>query len=136
MVRKARPQAREAARKPAGPGHQPLINKTERQTISNNNKRVMHMKQQISIDTPFIRLCDLLKYSGAAETGGQAKLVIQSGEVLVNGEVCTMRGKKLYHGDVAAYGGAEYEVCAPSSGSPAPEDRDTAAQPNTPHAGT
>lgn len=47
-----------------------------------------------------------------------------------------MRGKKLYHGDVAAYGGAEYEVCAPSSGSPAPEDPDTAAQPNTPHAGT
>lgn len=70
----------------------------------------MHMKQQISIDTPFIRLCDLLKYSGAAETGGQAKLVIQSGEVLVNGEVCTMRGKKLRPGDVVAFAGRELTV--------------------------
>ena len=68
------------------------------------------MKQQISINTPFIRLCDLLKYSGAAETGGQAKLVIQSGEVLVNGEVCTMRGKKLRPGDRASYRDTVYEV--------------------------
>lgn len=70
----------------------------------------MHMKQQISIDTPFIRLCDLLKYSGAAETGGQAKLVIQSGEVLVNGEVCTMRGKKCRPGDTVELDGQTIEI--------------------------
>lgn len=78
------------------------------------------MKRQISIDTPYIRLCDLLKYSGAVETGGQAKHVIQSGEVLVNGEVCTMRGRKLTNGDVASYGGAAYEVSAPAGSAEAP----------------
>ena len=92
--------------------------------------------QKILIHTEFIKLDALLKYAGLCETGGEAKELVQGGAVKVNGEVCTMRGKKLYHGDVAAYGGAEYEVCAPSSGSPAPEDPDTAAQPNTPHAGT
>jgi ribosome-associated protein len=40
-----------------------------------------------------------MKYSNAAESGGMAKIAIQEGEVLVNGEVCTMRGKKLYPGD-------------------------------------
>ena len=48
----------------------------------------------ISIDTEFIRLDALLKLAGAVETGGHAKLAVQNGEVLVNGEVCTMRGKK------------------------------------------
>lgn len=90
----------------------------------------------LPITTEYIKLQDLMKLADLVSTGGEAKLRILNEEVTVNGEVCTMRGKKLYHGDVAAYGGAEYEVCAPSSGSPAPEDPDTAAQPNTPHAGT
>lgn len=51
-------------------------------------------KEQIQIDTEFIRLDSLLKLSGGAVTGGQAKVAIQSGQVLVNGEVCTMREKK------------------------------------------
>ena len=51
------------------------------------------------ITTEFIRLQDLLKYEGLCETGGMAKVRIQDGEVLVNGEVCTMRGKKLRSGD-------------------------------------
>ena len=51
------------------------------------------------IETEFIRLQDLLKFSGMTETGGQAKYLIQEGYVLVNGEVCTMRGKKLIEGD-------------------------------------
>ena len=59
----------------------------------------------ITIDSEFIRLQDLLKLSGLAPTGGMAKLVIQNGEVTVNGEVCTMRGKKLRDGDTAAYDG-------------------------------
>lgn len=59
----------------------------------------------------FIRLDNLLKYAGAAETGGHAKVMIQSGEVTVNGEVCTMRGKKMRGGDVAVCGDMTVEVC-------------------------
>ena len=55
----------------------------------------------IKIDTEFIRLDNLLKYAGAVDTGGAAKYVIQDGQVLVNGEVCTMRGKKMRNGDKA-----------------------------------
>ena len=51
--------------------------------------------EKIKIDSEFIRLQDLLKLSGLCATGGMAKIVIQNGEVLVNGEVCLMRGKKL-----------------------------------------
>lgn len=56
-------------------------------------------REVIFIDTEFIILQDLLKFSGMTETGGQAKYLIQEGYVLVNGEVCTMRGKKLVEGD-------------------------------------
>ncbi|MBQ7809670.1 MAG: RNA-binding S4 domain-containing protein [Clostridia bacterium] len=55
----------------------------------------------IKIDTEFIRLDNLLKYAGAVDTGGAAKYVVQDGQVLVNGEVCTMRGKKMRNGDKA-----------------------------------
>lgn len=51
-------------------------------------------KQIIFIDTEFIKLQDLLKFAGLVETGGQAKILIQDGYVTVNGEICTMRGKK------------------------------------------
>ena len=53
----------------------------------------------VVIGTEFIKLQDAMKYSNAAESGGMAKIAIQEGEVSVNGEVCTMRGKKLYKGD-------------------------------------
>ena len=49
----------------------------------------------------FIRLDNLLKFAGAAETGGHDKVMIQGGEVTVNGAVCTMRGKKMREGDTA-----------------------------------
>ena len=52
-------------------------------------------REVIFIETEFIRLQDLLKFSGMTETGGQAKFLIQEGYVLVNGEVCKVRGKKL-----------------------------------------
>ena len=64
----------------------------------------------VTIDSEFIRLQDLLKISGLASTGGMAKIVIQNGEVTVNGEVCTMRGKKLRNGDTAAYNGVAVTV--------------------------
>ena len=58
-------------------------------------------RHEISISTEYIKLQDLLKFAGAVETGGDAKLIIQEGRVAVNGEVCTMRGKKLRPGDRA-----------------------------------
>ena len=61
--------------------------------------------ETVKIETEFIRLQDLLKFAGAVETGGEAKLLIQEGEVRVNGEVCTMRGKKLRPGDRAELNG-------------------------------
>lgn len=59
---------------------------------------------QIKIETEFIRLDALLKFAGVMDTGGAAKLAIQGGEVSVNGEVCTMRGKKLRPGDRVVLG--------------------------------
>lgn len=64
----------------------------------------------IKIETEFIRLDSLLKLTGTVDTGGQAKILIQNGEVAVNGEICTMRGKKLRPGDRVAYGGKEFQV--------------------------
>lgn len=57
------------------------------------------MTQTITIHTPFIRLDALLKLACAVQSGGMAKVMIQSGQVKVNGETCTMRGKKIYAGD-------------------------------------
>ncbi len=54
---------------------------------------------ETKITTEFIKLDALLKFSGLTETGGFAKELIQSGGVCVNGEVCTMRGKKIRSGD-------------------------------------
>ena len=56
---------------------------------------------KIKIHTEFIKLQDLLKFAGAVETGGDAKLIIQEGRVAANGEPCAMRGKKLRPGDRA-----------------------------------
>ena len=61
--------------------------------------------EKIKINSDYIKLQDLLKFSGEAYTGGMAKVIIQNGEVKVNGEVCTMRGKKLRPGDSAEYNG-------------------------------
>ena len=58
-------------------------------------------EEHIKINTEYIKLDALLKFAGAADTGGEAKLAIREGEVRVNGEVCTMRGKKLRPGDRA-----------------------------------
>lgn len=60
---------------------------------------------EIKIHTEFIKLQDLLKFAGAVETGGDAKLIIQEGRVSVNGELCAMRGKKLRPRDRAVIDG-------------------------------
>ncbi|MBQ3562335.1 MAG: RNA-binding S4 domain-containing protein [Clostridia bacterium] len=55
--------------------------------------------EKIKIKEDFIKLDSLLKFADMASTGGHAKIMIQNGEVLVNGEVCTQRGKKIKKGD-------------------------------------
>lgn len=67
-------------------------------------------KEIIKINGEFIKLQDLLKFSGLCMTGGHAKVAVQNGEVKVNGEVCTMRGKKIKDRDVVEYEGKELEV--------------------------
>ena len=67
-------------------------------------------EERVKIETPFIKLQDLLKFAGAVETGGEAKVRIQEGEVMVTGEPCTMRGKKRYPGDRAELDGAVWLV--------------------------
>ena len=56
--------------------------------------------EKIKIKEEFIKLDSLLKFADIAATGGHAKILIQYGEVLVNGEVCTQRGKKIRKGDI------------------------------------
>lgn len=58
----------------------------------------------------YIRLDAFLKMLGVFQTGGQAKIAIQNGFVKVNGEVCTMRGKKMHRGDYAEFDGNTFEV--------------------------
>ena len=66
--------------------------------------------QEVLIHTEFIRLDSFLKFCGAAMTGGQAKEMVAGGQVLVNGEVCTMRGKKIRPGDVVSADGIQYRA--------------------------
>ena len=65
----------------------------------------MKYMENIIITTEFIKLQDLLKFANMVGTGGEAKIIIQEGEVKVNGEVCTMRGKKIRPGDVVELDG-------------------------------
>lgn len=58
--------------------------------------------EKINVAPPFIKLEQFLKFANIAETGGMAKLMINDSIVTVNGETCTMRGKKLYNNDVVA----------------------------------
>jgi ribosome-associated protein len=67
-------------------------------------------EETVVIHTEFIKLQDFLKFCNAVETGGEAKLLIQDGQVLVNGEVCTMRGKKLRPGDRVTLDGRTWKV--------------------------
>ena len=64
----------------------------------------------VTIGTEFIKLESAMKLMNIVPSGGSAKLEIQEGFVTVNGEVCTMRGKKLYPGDRFAYEGEEFLV--------------------------
>ena len=65
----------------------------------------------VAISTEFIKLQDALKYANLVYSGGEAKALIQEGEVKVNGEVCTMRGKKLRAGDKFEFMGNVCLIC-------------------------
>ena len=67
-------------------------------------------KETVAISTEFIKLDALLKYAGLVNSGGEAKTLIQEGDVLVNGEVCTRRGKKLSPGDTVTLGEATVRI--------------------------
>ena len=66
--------------------------------------------QKVNINGEFIKLDSLLKMCNAVMTGGHAKIVIQEGEVKVNGEICTARGKKIKVGDNVEFDNVIYEV--------------------------
>ncbi len=64
----------------------------------------------VTIGTEFIKLESAMKLANILPSGGTAKLEIQDGQVSVNGEICTMRGKKLYPGDRFTYDGLTYLI--------------------------
>ena len=66
----------------------------------------------LEITTEYIKLQDAMKFANLVYSGGEAKVLIQEGQVQVNGEVCTMRGKKLYPGDTFSFDGTVYAITA------------------------
>ena len=66
----------------------------------------------LAISTEFIKLDAALKFASVVESGGEAKEVVQKGLVTVNGEVCTMRGKKLRQGDKVEFDRFAFEIAA------------------------
>lgn len=68
------------------------------------------MAESVKITTEFIKLDALLKFASMVGSGGEAKMLIQDGQILVNGEVCTMRGKKIRSGDKISFGDREVVI--------------------------
>lgn len=66
--------------------------------------------KEIKIETEFIKLEQLMKFASMVQTGGEAKMLINQELVLVNGEICTMRGKKIRSGDEVEFDGEIYKV--------------------------
>ena len=71
---------------------------------------MFHGEQNVTISTPFIKLDSLLKLSGLCMTGGEAKILIAEEAVLVNGQICRQRGRKLVPGDRVDCGGKHIVV--------------------------
>lgn len=68
------------------------------------------MTESVKITTEFIKLDALLKFASLVNSGGEAKMLIQDGQISVNGEVCTMRGKKIRSGDRVTFGDKEIVI--------------------------
>lgn len=69
-------------------------------------------EKKVYITTPFIKLDSAMKLSDIVGSGGTAKMLIENEEIRVNGEICTVRGKKLYPGDKFSYENTVYEIAA------------------------
>ena len=67
--------------------------------------------ETIAIRTDYIKLDAALKFASLVSSGGEAKTVVAEGLVRVNGEVCTMRGRKLRAGDAVGFDGETVEIC-------------------------
>ena len=65
---------------------------------------------EVEITTEFIKLQDAMKFANIVYSGGEAKQLILEEQVKVNGEVCTMRGKKLRDGDTFTFDGVTYKI--------------------------
>ena len=66
--------------------------------------------KEISITTEFIKLDQLMKFANMVQSGGEAKMLIAQGLVLVNDEICTQRGKKIRSGDRIEFDGETCKV--------------------------
>lgn len=66
--------------------------------------------ERVKIKGQYIKLDSLLKLTGSVSTGGQAKLEIHAGKVKVNGQACTMRGKKIKPGDIVEYNNCRFVI--------------------------
>ena len=73
-------------------------------------KLVPPTERTLAITTPFIKLDSAMKLADAVGSGGTAKLLIEDGQVRVNGEICTQRGKKLYPGDRFRFDNTDYVI--------------------------
>ena len=73
-------------------------------------KALKKTEETVYIDTPFIKLDSFLKLCNIAQTGGHGKILVQEGLIEVNGEVCFLRGKKLFPGDSVRFENTVYTV--------------------------
>ena len=76
-------------------------------TVKKKNTAV---ETPVAITTEYIKLQDAMKFANVVYSGGEAKQLILDEQVLVNGEVCTMRGKKLRDGDTFTFMGETYRI--------------------------
>lgn len=86
--------------------------KTDKKIIRLVAKVAAAPETVLDIQTDFIRLDAALKLAGIAQTGGHAKLLVQDGEILINGEPCLQRGKKLRDGDAFRFENRLYRIRA------------------------
>ena len=66
--------------------------------------------QEVKINTEFIRLSQMMKMANIAQSGGEAKQLILQEQVIVNNEICTQKGKKLYQDDTIEFNGKKYVI--------------------------
>lgn len=78
--------------------------------------------EELKIVTPFIKLDQLVKFAGFSETGAKAKILIDLGELNVNGELCIKRGKKIKPGDIIEFKNKKYKVVFDEEAAASAED--------------